>query len=189
MIGVISNAPDKLASGLIGFFERSITMELATLQDLFVDELKDIYNAETQITKALPKMAKAAASPDLKKGFEEHLAQTEEHVARLEKIFSELGEKPTGKVCHGMKGLLEEGTELMKEEAEPDVMDAGLISAAQRVEHYEIAAYGTARTYAELLGNKNAAKLLQTTLDEEGATDKKLSALASGINVKANKAA
>jgi len=164
-------------------------MELASLQDLFVDELKDLYSAETQITKALPKMAKAAASPELKKGFEDHLTQTQEHVARLEQIFKELGEKPGGKVCHGMQGLLEEGSELMKEEAEPDVMDAALISAAQRVEHYEIAAYGTVRTYAKLLGIKEAVKLLQTTLDEEGDTDKKLTTLADGINVRAVKAA
>ncbi len=165
-------------------------MELATLQDLFTDELKDIYSAETQITKALPKMIKAATSPKLKQAFEDHLRQTENHIKRLETIFTKLGEKPAGKFCKGMEGLLKEGDELIKEEAAKEVLDAGLISAAQRVEHYEIAAYGTVRTYAEELGDNASARLLQETLDEEGDTDKKLTALAeSGINLKALKAA
>ncbi len=165
-------------------------MELATLQDLFVEELQDLYSAENQITKALPKMATACSSPQLRKAFEDHLAQTENQIKRLEQIFEKLGEKPGGKLCKGMQGLLKEGEELMKEDAAPAVLDAGLISAAQRVEHYEIAGYGTARTYAQELGNKEAAKLLQETLDEEGDTDHKLTKLAeSSINLKAQKAA
>lgn len=160
-------------------------MKLETLQELFVDELKDLYSAENQITKALPKMAKTAISEELKKGFLDHLEQTKGHISRLESIFGELDESPKGKRCKGMEGLLTEGSELMKEDAEPDVMDAGLISAAQRVEHYEIAAYGTVRTYAELLGLKKAAKLLQETLDEEKATDENLTGLAQAINVAA----
>jgi ferritin-like metal-binding protein YciE len=164
-------------------------MKMEDLKDLFVEELKDIYSAENQITKALPKMAKAAKSPDLKKGFELHLEQTKGQIERLEQIFKELGEKPTGKKCHGMEGLLEEGKELMGEDAEPEVMDAGLISAAQRVEHYEIAAYGTVKTYAELLGMSKAAKLLDETLKEEKDTDQKLTGLAGKINVQAERAA
>ena len=164
-------------------------MELETLQELFVDELKDLYSAENQITKALPKMAKTATSEGLKKGFLEHLEQTKGHISRLEFIFVELDESPKGKKCKGMEGLLTEGSELMNEDAEPEVMDAGLISAAQRVEHYEIAAYGTVRTYAELLGLKKAAKLLQETLDEEKETDQKLSGLAQAINVAAEQPA
>lgn len=164
-------------------------MKMEDLKDLFVDELKDLYSAENQITKALPKMAKKASSPDLKQGFELHLEQTKGQIARLEQIFEELGESPKGKKCHGMEGLLEEGKELMEEDAEPEVLDAGLISAAQRVEHYEIAAYGTVRTYAELLGMSKAAKLLGETLNEEKDTDQKLSGLAGKINVQAEKAA
>ena len=164
-------------------------MKMENLKDLFLDELKDIYSAENQITKALPKMAKTAKSPDLKKGFELHFEQTKGQIARLEQIFDELGESPKGKKCHGMEGLLEEGKELMGEDAEPEVMDAGLISAAQRVEHYEIAAYGTVKTYAELLGMSKAAKLLDETLKEEKDTDQKLTGLAGKINVQAEKAA
>lgn len=164
-------------------------MKMEDLKDLLVDELKDIYSAENQITKALPKMAKAAKAPELKKGFELHLEQTREQIARLEQIFEELGESPKGKKCHGMEGLLEEGKELMGEEAEPEVMDAGLISAAQRVEHYEIAAYGTVKKYAELLGMTKAAQLLDETLMEEKDTDQKLTGLAEKINVQAERAA
>ena len=164
-------------------------MKMEDLKDLFIDELKDLYSAENQITKALPKMAKTASTPGLKQGFELHLEQTKEQIARVEQIFKELGESPTGKKCHGMEGLLEEGKELMAEDAEPEVMDAGLISAAQRVEHYEIAAYGTVKTYAELLGMSKAAKLLDATLNEEKETDKKLTGLAGEINVQAEKAA
>ncbi|HVS71303.1 MAG TPA: ferritin-like domain-containing protein [Phycisphaerae bacterium] len=153
-------------------------MALETLEDLFVDQLKDLYNAENQLTKALPKMAKAASSPELKKAFQTHLAQTEEHVNRLEQVFEAIGEKAKGKVCHAMKGLIEEGSEAIKEDAEPAVKDAALIAAAQRVEHYEIAGYGTVRTFAESLGHEGAAKLLQKTLDEEGQTDKLLTQIA-----------
>jgi ferritin-like metal-binding protein YciE len=155
------------------------------LKELYVDELKDIYNAENQLVKALPKMAKAATSDDLRSGFEEHLEQTRSHVQRLEQIFKALGEKPTGKKCKGMEGLVAEGQEMMDEDFEDDLMDAALISAAQRVEHYEIAAYGTVRTYAELLGEEQAVTLLELTLEEEKETDQKLSDLASDINVKA----
>ena len=160
-------------------------MEHRALKKLYVDELKDIYNAENQMAKALPKMAKAATSKELSTGFEEHLQQTRGHVQRLEQIFKELGEKPTGKKCKGMEGLVAEGQEMMEEDFEDDLMDAALISAAQRVEHYEIAAYGTVKTYAELLGEENAVTLLEQTLEEEKETDQKLSDLASDINVKA----
>jgi ferritin-like metal-binding protein YciE len=161
-------------------------MELNTLQDLFLDTLKDTYDAEHQITKALPKMAKAANNPELKKGFEQHLKQTEEHIKRLEQVFESMGKKATRKTCKGMQGLIEEGSELIKEDAEPEVLDAGLIAAAQKVEHYEISAYGTLSAYANLLGDSNAAKLFQQTLDEEKQTDQKLSELAeSSVNVQA----
>ncbi|HEV8605139.1 MAG TPA: ferritin-like domain-containing protein [Tepidisphaeraceae bacterium] len=153
-------------------------MELNSLQDLFIEDLKDLYNAETQLVKALPKMAKAANDPDLKEAFETHFAETEGHVARLEQIFQSLDESPKGKKCKAMEGLVEEGKELMEEDATPGVMDAGLIGAAQKVEHYEIAGYGTVRTYAEVLGNDQAARLLQQTLDEEGMANKKLNKLA-----------
>lgn len=160
-------------------------MKMEDLQDLFHDELKDVYDAEHQIIKALPKMAKAATSPQLKAGFESHLKQSEEHVARLEKVFDILGKKPAKKTCKAMKGLIEEGDEVVKEKADPDVKDAALIASAQRVEHYEIAAYGCLRTWAGLLGMDDAKKLLQTTLDEEGATDEKLTKLSESINVNA----
>lgn len=152
----------------------------ASLQELYVEELKDLYSAESQILKALPKMEKAATSPDLKAAFREHLEQTKGHAARLEQIFETMGKGPKGKFCKGMQGLLEEGDEIIKEGEDPSVLDAALISAAQRVEHYEMAGYGTCRTYAETLGDKVAAKLLQETLDEEQATDKKLTQLAEG---------
>ena len=158
---------------------------MESLKDLFVEELKDLYSAENQIIKALPKMVKAASSNGLKKGFEKHLEETRGQVTRLETIFKELKENPKGKKCKGMEGLLEEGKELMEEDAEPDVMDAGLIAAAQHVEHYEIAGYGCVRTYAELLGLTKAASLLQKTLEEEKETDEKLTALAEAINVEA----
>ena len=164
-------------------------MEMESLKELFIEELKDLYSAENQILKALPKMIKKATSPDLKAGFEKHLKETEVHVERLEKIFKELEVSPRGKKCKGMEGVIEDGKELMEEDADPEVMDAGLIGAAQHVEHYEIVGYGCVRTYAELLGNSNFAKLLQQTLDEEKATDEKLSELARNINVQADKAA
>jgi ferritin-like metal-binding protein YciE len=160
-------------------------MEHQALKELYIDELKDIYNAENQLVKALPKMAKAANSEELRTGFEEHLEQTRGHVQRLEQIFKELGEKPSGKKCKGMEGLVAEGQEMMGEDFEDDVMDAALISAAQRVEHYEIAAYGTVRTYAELLGEDSAVQLLEQTLEEEKETDQKLTDMASEINVRA----
>jgi ferritin-like metal-binding protein YciE len=161
-------------------------MEMQTLRDLYLDELKDLWSAEKQLLKALPKMAKAASNAELSKAFQTHLRQTEQHVQRLERIFDELGESPRGKKCIGMEGLIEEGEELVKEDPEPEVLDAGLIMKAQHVEHYEIAGYGTVRTYARLLGSENQAQLLQQTLDEEGETDKLLTQLAeSSINVEA----
>jgi ferritin-like metal-binding protein YciE len=164
-------------------------MEMESLKDLFVDELKDIYSAENQILKALPKMIKKASSKELKSGFEQHLKETQVHVERLEKVFAELDESPRGKKCKGMEGIIADGKELMEENAEPEVMDAGLIGAAQHVEHYEIASYGCLRTYAELLGHSNFTSLLQKTLDEEKTTDEKLNKLAQNINVEAEKAA
>jgi len=162
-------------------------MKQTALKELYVDELRDIYSAENQLTKALPKMAKAATSDELRSGFEEHLEQTRGHVRRLEQIFESLGEKPTGKKCKGMEGLIEEGKEMIEEdELEGEALDAGLISAAQRVEHYEIAAYGCVRTYANLLGESDAVELLEETLDEEKETDQKLTQLAEEINVQAN---
>jgi len=161
-------------------------MELNTLKDLYVDELKDLYSAEKQLIKALPKMAKAAKTPELQQAFRKHLKQTAEHAARLEQICQELGVSPRGKKCVGMEALIEEGSELIKEGPDPDVLDAGLISKAQHVEHYEIAGYGTVRTYARQLGLDNQAQLLQQTLNEEGETDHLLTELAeSGINVEA----
>jgi ferritin-like metal-binding protein YciE len=161
-------------------------MELDTLQKLYVEGLRDLYSAENQLIKALPKMAKAAKSPEVQEAFDTHLAQTEQQVQRLEKIFADLGEKPTGKHCKGMEGLIEEGNELMKEDADPDVMDAGLIAAAQHVEHYEMAGYGTCRTYAELLGFDDHMDLLQQTLDEEEETDQILTEIAlTSVNLAA----
>lgn len=161
-------------------------MKMEELEDLFHDELKDTYDAEHQLVKALPKMAKAATSPKLKAAFETHLKETEEHITRLEQVFEIFGKKPQKKTCKAMKGLVEEGTEMIKEDADPDVKDAGLIASAQRVEHYEMAAYGCLRTYAGHLGLDEAKTILQTTLDEEGKTDKLLTKLAeTEINVKA----
>jgi len=161
-------------------------MKLATLRELYVTELRDLYSAENQILRALPKMVKAASSEELKNAFTEHLAQTKTHVNRLAQIFDKLDTNPKGKKCRGMEGLIEEGKELLEENAEQEVLDAGLISAAQKVEHYEMAAYGCVRTYAKLLGDDEAAELLQETLNEEGETDKKRTGLAEGsINLKA----
>jgi ferritin-like metal-binding protein YciE len=161
-------------------------MTMDTLQELYLEQLQDIYDAEKQLTKALPKMAKSATNDELKAAFEQHLEQTEEHVSRLERVFEELGEKPKGKKCKAMQGLLEEGKEMMEEDASEEVMDAGLIGAAQKVEHYEIATYGTLRTYAELLGFDDQADLLQETLDEEKDTDENLTELAvSCVNLEA----
>ena len=163
-------------------------MKLETLKDLYILELKDLYSAEKQIIVALPKMAKAATNAKLAAGFKEHLEQTKEHAARLEKILTSHGQTTRGPKCLGMEGALKEGAEMIAEEADEEVRDAGLIGAAQRVEHYEMAGYGCARTYAELLGDKDGAKLLQTTLNEEADTDKKLSKLATSvINLAADK--
>lgn len=156
-------------------------MKLQSLHKLYVEELRDLYNAENQLLKALPKMAKAAASDDLKQAFEDHLDETKDHVERLEDIFSALDENPKGKTCHGMKGLIEEGAEMLEKDGEESVLDAGIIGAAQKIEHYEIASYGTARTFATLLGEDEAADLLQQTLDEEGETNKRLTELAEEI--------
>jgi ferritin-like metal-binding protein YciE len=163
-------------------------MELKSLRDLYVDELKDLYSAEKQILKALPKMVKNATNPDLKAAFADHLEETEGQVQRLEQIFEEPGERPGGKKCVGMEGLTEEAKELLEEDAEEEVLDAGLISKAQHVEHYEMAGYGTVRTYARLLGFEEQAELLQETLDEEGAADKKLTLLSQTVNVEAETA-
>ena len=161
-------------------------MQMNSLRELYVEELRDLYSAENQILKALPRMIRAASNKDLQRAFTLHERQTQQHVKRLDRIFRMLDESARGKKCKGMEGLLEEGQELIKERPEPEVLDAGLISAAQRVEHYEMAGYGTVRTYAQLLGEKNQAKLLQQTLDEEGDADKKLTQLAeSSINVEA----
>jgi ferritin-like metal-binding protein YciE len=156
-----------------------------SLQELYVDELKDLLSAETQITKALPKMAKAASSDELRQGFEEHLEQTKGQIERLQQIFQMLGEKGTGKKCLGMEGLLKEGAEVMGEDYDDSVMDAALISAAQRVEHYEIAGYGSVIAYADLLGESEQASLLRETLEEEKETDEKLTELSKEINVEA----
>jgi len=160
-------------------------MPINDLQELFVNELQDLYDAEKRITKALPKMAKAADSEELSSAFTEHLTQTQEHIVRLERIFESLGEKPGGQKCEGMEGLLEEGREMIDEEGEAAVKDAGLISAAQKVEHYEMAGYGAVRTWAQVLGNDEAADLLQLTLDEEASADKKLTEIAEGLNLEA----
>lgn len=165
-------------------------MKLDSLNKLYVDELKDIYSAETQITKALPRMVKTATAPELKAAFEAHLQQTYGQIERLERFFQTLEKSPRGKKCVGMEGLLEEGKEVMGEDIDPEVLDAALIAAAQKVEHYEIASYGTARAYARLLGDNAAVELLTLTLEEEVASDEKLTHLAeSGINVAAMEAA
>jgi ferritin-like metal-binding protein YciE len=163
-------------------------MKSNRLKHLYVEELKDLYSAENQLIKAIPKMAEASTSPDLRAGFEEHLGQTRGHVARLEKIFKALGESPTGKKCKGMEGLIKEGGEMIEEDPGPEELDAGLISAAQRVEHYEMAGYGCVATYAKLLGETEAESLLRETLEEERDTDKKLTKLSGQINVEAAQA-
>jgi len=160
-------------------------MKANRLRHLYVEELKDLYSAENQLVKALPKMAKASTSEDLRAGFEGHLTQTKEHVLRLERIFKGLGESPNGKKCHGMEGLIKEGGELIAEDPAPEELDAGLISAAQRVEHYEMAGYGCVGAYAKLLGEGEALSLLRQTLEEEKETDKKLTQLSGRINVEA----
>src|SRR6476660_521313 len=153
-------------------------MNLETLKELYVNELRDLYNAENQLVKALPKMAKGASSPELKDAFDQHLEQTKGHVERLEQLFEQLGDNPKGKTCHAMKGLIEEGSEILEEEGEDSVLDAGIIVAAQKVEHYEMAGYGSVRAFAQLLGQEEAAQLLQTTLDEESKANELLNQLA-----------
>lgn len=161
-------------------------MKLESLQDLLVEQLKDLYSAENQLIKALPKMAKAASSPELRAGFEEHLEQTRKQAERIEQICEQMGISPKGKKCAAMEGLIEEGKELMEEDADPAVLDAGLIASAQKVEHYEMASYGCARTWAEELGLDQAAELLEATFKEEKETDEKLTQLAKqGVNVEA----
>ena len=157
-------------------------MKTQTLRDLYVDELKDLYDAENRLIKALPKMAKAANSEELRSGIEEHLKQTKEHANRLKQLLSGMGEKAGGKKCPGMMGILEEGQEMLQEDFDGAVLDAAIISAAQRVEHYEIAAYGCVRTWAETLGETEASQLLEKTLKEEKETDEKLTHLSEQIN-------
>jgi ferritin-like metal-binding protein YciE len=163
-------------------------MKLDSLHELFVEQLQDIYDAEHQIVEALPKMVKAASDNELQAAFQEHLEQSRTHIQRLEQAFEILGETAKRKACKGMKGVIAEGAELMEEDADADVMDAGLISAAQHVEHYEIASYGTLRTYAELMGHTEVVDLLQQTLEEEKTTDQLLTDLASELNVEATQA-
>jgi len=161
-------------------------MQIDTLQKLYEDELKDLHSAERQIIQALPRMIKAASHEDLKAALTEHLEVTKQQLARLDQIFEKLGKRGAGKKCKGMEGVLADGKELLEEDVAPEVLDAGIIAAAQHVEHYEMAGYGTARTYAELLGDPQAAKLLQQTLDEEKEADAKLTQLAeSSINIEA----
>src|SRR3954470_5086417 len=153
---------------------------MKNLQDLFVDQLKDVHNAEKQLLKALPRMARAAGAASLRQAFEDHLAVTKQQVERLDSVFEQVGARPGRKRCAAMEGLVQEGQELIEQAPPPGVLDAGLIAAAQRAEHYEIAAYGTLRSYARALGHKDAVKLLEQTLREEEATDQLLSELAEG---------
>jgi ferritin-like metal-binding protein YciE len=165
---------------------RFTTLKLDSLRDLLVEELRDLYSAETQLLDALPKIEQAASSNELKSAFSHHLEQTREHVSRLERIFQQLGENPSGETCEAMKGLVKEGELLVKAKGDPDVQDAGLIGAAQRVEHYEIAGYGTARSLARRLGQGQMVETLQQTLNEEAEADKKLTSIAeSNVNVAA----
>lgn len=162
-------------------------MKIATLRDFYVEELKDLYSAESQLVKALPKIAKAATSPELREAIESHLDETRGHVERLEQIFEALGTSPKGKVCKAMQGLLAEGDDVLSEEMPPAVKDAAIIAAAQRVEHYEIAGYGCVRTYAGILGEDEAQQLLDETLQEEGAADQALTEIAeSSVNEEAS---
>jgi ferritin-like metal-binding protein YciE len=160
-------------------------MQAEELKELLVDELKDLYNAENQLIKALPRLAKAARSPELKQGFEKHLAETREHAHRIEQICEEMDETPKGSKCKAMEGLIEEGKDVMEEQEDSEALDAALICAAQKVEHYEIASYGTAKAWAELLEMDDAVKMLDQTLNEEKATDEKLNELAESINLQA----
>ena len=172
-------------SKVSNFFPGRNAVEINSLRELYVEHLRDLYDAENQLIKALPRMAKEATSDQLRQGIEEHLEQTRGHAERLEEIFEQLGEKAKGKKCKGMQGLIEEGKETLDEDMEEGTKDAAIIAAAQRVEHYEIYGYGTARTYANLLGQEEAAGLLEETLEEEKETDQKLTQLAEEINVEA----
>lgn len=163
-------------------------MRIDSLRELYIEQLRDLYDAEQQLIKALPKMAEESTSEALREGFEDHLEQTRGHAERLEQIFERLGEKPKGKKCKGMEGLVKEGSETLEEDMDEDTKDAAIIAAAQRVEHYEIAGYGTARTYAQLLNESEDEELLQQTLDEEKETDQKLNELAEEINVQSAQA-
>jgi ferritin-like metal-binding protein YciE len=160
-------------------------MSVSTMDELFLDELKDIYSAEKQITKALPKMAKGASTPELKEAFESHLEETKGQIERLDKVFEILGKSGSGKKCHGMEGVLEEGSEVLEESEEGPVRDAGLISAAQRVEHYEMAAYGCVIAFAKSLGQDEIAEILEETLSEEKNADSKLGEIATSVNASA----
>jgi ferritin-like metal-binding protein YciE len=160
-------------------------MKLTNLQDLYVEELKDLYDAEKRLVQALPKMAKEVSSEELAKAINDHLDQTREHVTRLEQIFEELGKNPARKKCEGLVGILEEGKEILEQDGDSRVKDAAIIAAAQRAEHYEIAVYGTLRTWSEILGYDEAAKILEQTLEEEKEADKLLTEIASNINPEA----
>jgi len=164
-------------------------MKVDSVDKLFINELKDLYSAEKQITRALPKMAKAATSDELRTAFQTHLEETRHQIERLDRVFEMVGHRASAKTCKGMKGLLEEGQDVMKETEEGELRDAAMISAAQRVEHYEMAAYGTVRTLADLMGQQEISKLLQQTLDEEGNADKKLTQIATTVNRKAQRKA
>jgi ferritin-like metal-binding protein YciE len=165
---------------------RFTSLKLDSLRDLLIEQLRDLYSAETQLVDALPKMGEAASAPELKSAFKNHLEQTRGHVSRLKDIFEEIGEKSSGETCEAMKGLIKEGETLVKAEGDPDVRDAGLIGAAQRVEHYEIAGYGTARSLAQRLGDRKVAETLQSTLNEEAEADKMLTSIAEGqVNISA----
>jgi ferritin-like metal-binding protein YciE len=163
-------------------------MSVSSMEELLIDELKDIYNAEKQITRALPKMAKATTSTKLKEAFQSHLQETQGHIERLDKVFEILGKAPRGKTCHGMQGVLEEGSEVIEETEKSPLRDAALISAAQRVEHYEMAAYGSVRAYAKILGQNEVVNLLEQTLQEEKAADEKLTSIAGSVNSEASAA-
>jgi ferritin-like metal-binding protein YciE len=164
------------------------SMKLENLQQLFIKELRDLYDAENQITDALPKLIDAAQHSNLKNALQQHLSVTQQQIARLDRIFEMLNEKPTGESCKGMKGLLKEGDDIVSQGGDPSTVDAGIISAAQRVEHYEMAGYGTVRTYAELLGQNEMARLLEQTMKEEQEADKTLSEIARTVNVEAKAA-
>jgi ferritin-like metal-binding protein YciE len=177
----------RLVIGTKAATQQEELMKLESLKDLYMEQLRDLYSAETQLIEALPKMAESAAKPALRQAFINHLRETREHVARLERIFKTLGGKPTGQTCQGMKGLIQEGEEMIQARSDAEVKDAGLIASAQRIEHYEIAGYGTVRTYAELLGDQEAAKLLERTLQEEEEADDKLTDIAEAeVNAEAH---